>query len=104
MCEDWCTTDTTLELNKNITLNISRDIKAFGHVRFTLYDSEVTPIAGKTIRIADIEATSNAQVVVEAIIPIDKQNVIYNLTSSELSLIDTIKDAKCGDSDAVFTK
>lgn len=103
-CEDWCTTDTTIKLSKNVTLNISRDIKAFGHVRFTLYDAEVTPIAGKTIRIAGIEATSNAQGVVEAIIPIDKQNVIYNLTSSELSLIDTIKDAKCGDSDAVFTK
>lgn len=104
MCEDWCTTDTTLELNKNITLNISRDINAFGHVRFTLYDSQVTPIAGKTINISGIKATSNAQGVVDAIIPIEKQNIIYNLTSSEVSLADTIIDAKCGDSDAVFTK
>lgn len=104
MCEDWCTTDTTLELNKNITLNISRDIYAFGHVRFTLYDSQVTPIAGKTINISGVKATSNAQGVVDAIIPIEKQNIIYNLTSSEVSLADTIIDAKCGDSDAVFTK
>lgn len=104
MCEDWCTTDTTLELNKNITLNISRDINAFGHVRFTLYDSQVTPIAGKTINISGIKATSNAQGVVDAVIPFEKQNVIYKLTSSEVSLADTIIDAKCGDSDAVFTK
>lgn len=104
VCEDWCTTDTTLELNKNITLNISRDINAFGHVRFTLYDSQVTPIAGKTINISGVKATSNAQGVVDAIIPIEKQNIIYNLTSSEVSLADTIIDAKCGDSDAVFTK
>lgn len=104
MCEDWCTTDTTLELNKNITLNISRDINAFGHVRFTLYDSQVTPIAGKTINISGVKATSNAQGVVDAIIPIEKQNIIYKLTSSEVSLTDTIIDAKCGDSDAVFTK
>lgn len=104
MCEDWCTTDTTLDLNKNITLNISRDINAFGHVRFTLYDSQVTPIAGKTINISGVKATSNAQGVVDAIIPIEKQNIIYNLTSSEVSLADTIIDAKCGDSDAVFTK
>lgn len=104
MCKDWCTTDTTLELNKNITLNISRDIYAFGHVRFTLYDSQVTPIAGKTINISGVKATSNAQGVVDAIIPIEKQNIIYNLTSSEVSLADTIIDAKCGDSDAVFTK
>lgn len=104
MCEDWCTTDTTLELNKNITLNISRDINAFGHVRFTLYDSQVTPIAGKTINISGVKATSNAQGVVDAIIPIEKQNIIYNLASSEVSLADTIIDAKCGDSDAVFTK
>lgn len=104
MCEDWCTTDTTLEFNKNITLNISRDINAFGHVRFTLYDSQVTPIAGKTINISGVKATSNAQGVVDAIIPIEKQNIIYNLTSSEVSLADTIIDAKCGDSDAVFTK
>lgn len=104
MCENWCTTDTTLELNKNITLNISRDINAFGHVRFTLYDSQVTPIAGKTINISGVKATSNAQGVVDAIIPIEKQNIIYNLTSSEVSLADTIIDAKCGDSDAVFTK
>lgn len=104
MCEDWCTTDTTLELNKNITLNISRDINAFGHVRFTLYDSQVTPIAGKNINISGVKATSNAQGVVDAIIPIEKQNIIYNLTSSEVSLADTIIDAKCGGSDAVFTK
>lgn len=104
MCEDWCTTDTTLELNKNITLNISRDINAFGHVRFTLYDSQVTPIAGKTINISGVKATSNAQGVVDAVIPFEKQNVIYKLTSSEVSLADTITDAKCGDSDAVFTK
>lgn len=104
VCEDWCTTDTTLELSKNIELNISRDINAFGHVRFTLYDSQVTPIAGKTINISGVKATSNAQGVVDAIIPIEKQNIIYNLTSSEVSLADTIIDAKCGDSDAVFTK
>lgn len=104
MCEDWCTTDTTLELNKNITLNISRDINAFGHVRFTLYDSQVTPIAGKNINNSGVKATSNAQGVVDAIIPIEKQNIIYNLTSSEVSLADTIIDAKCGGSDAVFTK
>lgn len=104
MCEDWCTTDTTLELNKNITLNISRDINAFGHVRFTLYDSQVTPIAGKNINISGVKATSNAQGVVNAVIPFEKQNVIYKLTSSEVSLADTIIDAKCGDSDAVFTK
>ena len=104
VCEDWCTTDTTLELSKNIELNISRDINAFGHVRFTLYDSQVTPIAGKTINISGVKATSNAQGVVDAIIPIEKQNIIYNLASSEVSLADTIIDAKCGDSDAVFTK
>lgn len=104
MCEDWCTTDTTLELNKNITLNISRDINAFGHVRFTLYDSQVTPIAGKNINISGVKATSNAQGVVDAVIPFEKQNIIYKLTSSEVSLADTIIDAKCGDSDAVFTK
>lgn len=104
VCEDWCTTDTTLELSKNIALNISRDINAFGHVRFTLYDSQVTPIAGKTINISGVKATSNAQGVVDAVIPFEKQNVIYKLTSSEVSLADTIIDAKCGDSDAVFTK
>lgn len=103
-CEDWCTTDTTLLLSKNIALSISRDINAFGHVRFTMYDSQVMPVAGKTIRIAGVEAKSNAQGVVDAIIPIEKQNTVYNLTSSEVSLVDTIKDAKCGDSDAVFTK
>lgn len=104
VCEDWCTTDTTLELSKNIELNISRDINAFGHVRFTLYDSQVTPIAGKTINISGVKATSNAQGVVDAVIPFEKQNIIYKLTSSEVSLADTIIDAKCGDSDAVFTK
>lgn len=104
VCEDWCTTDTTLELSKNIALNISRDINAFGHVRFTLYDSQVTPIAGKTINISGVKATSNAQGVVDAVIPFEKQNIIYNLASSEVSLADTIIDAKCGDSDAVFTK
>lgn len=103
-CDDWCVTDTTLNLSKNIILNISRDINAFGHVRFILYNPQVVPVVGKTINIAGIDVRSNAQGVVDAIIPVEKQNIIYNLTSSEVSLVDTIKDAKCGDSDAIFTK
>lgn len=103
-CEDWCVTDTTLKLNKNIILNISRDITAFGHVRFTLYNPQVLPVAGRTILIGGIKAMSNAQGVVDAIIPIEKQSVVYNLTSSEVLLQDTVIDAKCGDSDAVFIK
>ena len=103
-CEDWCTIDTTLVLSRNVALNVSRNINAYGHVRFTLYDSQVMPVAGKIINIAGVEAKSNDQGVIDAIIPIEKQNTIYNLTSSEVSLVDTIKDAKCGDSDAVFIK
>ena len=79
-CEDWCTTDTTLLLSRNIALSVSRDINAFGHVRFTMYDSQVMPVAGKTIRIAGVEAKSNDQGVVDAIIPIEKQSTVYNLS------------------------
>lgn len=103
-CENWLTTDTTVTLSKAITLNVARNVKAFGHVRFTLYDQHTNPVPNKTISIAGLRFDSDANGTVNAIIPIDKQKTTYRLTSSAVELADTIIDAKCGDSDAIFIK
>lgn len=103
-CENWQTSDTTITLNKAITLNVARDVMAFGHVRFTLYDQRTFPVPNIPICIAGFEYRSDAHGVVDAIIPIDKQQTTYRLTSSAVTLADTVIDAKCGESDAIFIK
>lgn len=103
-CENWCTIDTTLVLKRNLTIGIARDVNAFGHVRFTLYDLKIQPVANTTILLSGYKTASNSQGVVDIIIPIEKQNIIYDITSSSVTLQDTLIEAKCGDSDAIFIK
>lgn len=102
--ENWRAYDTIIKLNKSFSLNVYRDVKAFGHVRFTLYNQQVLPVADKLIMINGIELKSNKKGVVNAIIPIEKQSSIYRLTSSPVVLQDTLIDAKCGDNEAIFIK
>ena len=102
--ENWCAYDTIIKLNKSFSLNVSRDVKAFGHVHFTLYDQQVFPVANKSIMINGIELRSNKMGVVDTIISLEKQSTIYRLTSLSVALQDTLIDAKCGDNEAVFIK
>ena len=103
-CKNWCAYDTIIKLSKSFSLNVFRDVKAFGHVRFTLYDQQVFPVANKSIMINGIELRSNKMGVVDTIISLEKQSAIYRLTSLSVALQDTLIDAKCGDNEAVFIK
>jgi len=101
-CEDFMPIDTTVILRDNISLNISRDPYAFGHIRFTLYDSNAKPVADKRMHIDGIETKSDENGLVELLIPIERQRPVYRITSTDVTLRDTLKDAKCGSGDAIF--
>lgn len=104
LCDNWCVSDTILKLSKQVLLNVSRDVNSFGHIRFTLYDQQVLPVANKTILINGIEFRSSKMGIVDTIIPLGNQSVKYRLASSSVALQDTLIDAKCGDSEAIFIK
>lgn len=102
-CENWLTTDTTVTLTKDFTLNIARDEKVFGYVCFTLYDNQTLHIPNTRVFLDDLEGTTDANGWVEFRAPIEKQKTVYRV-SSGIPLQDTLIDAPCSNAAAVFAQ
>lgn len=102
-CENWLTTDTTVTLTKDFTLNIARDEKVFGYVCFTLYDNQTLHIPNTRVFLDDLEGTTDANGWVEFRVPIEKQKTVYRV-SSGIPLQDTLIDAPCSNAAAVFAQ
>lgn len=102
-CENWLTTDTTVTLTKDFTLNIARDEKVFGYVCFTLYDNQTLHIPNTRVFLDDLEGTTDANGRVEYHVPVEKQKTVYRVSSS-IPLQDTLINAPCSNAAAVFAQ
>lgn len=90
VCDNWLTTDTTLTLAKDLTLNISRDPQPYGDVQFLIWDSnQEKALPGVKASIEGIEGVSDAEGRVHLTIPLDKQNSQYVVTC-EKPLVDNV--------------
>lgn len=101
-CENYKAIDTMIMLDENVLLNVSRDPNAYGHVTFTLYDAKVKPVPNTKLSLDGIETISDENGKVEVLIPLEQQKKVYYVSSTEVVLQDTLKDAKCGANDAIF--
>lgn len=102
-CENWLTTDTTVTLTKDFTLNIARDNEVFGYVYFTLYDNQTRPMPNTKVFLDDMEGTTDANGRVEYHVPVEKQKTLYRV-SSGIPLQDTLINAPCSNAAAVFAQ
>lgn len=90
VCDNWLTTDTTLTLAKDLTLNISRDPQPYGDVQFLIWDfNQEKALPGVKASIEGIEGVSDAEGRVHLTIPLDKQNSQYVVTC-EKPLVDNV--------------
>lgn len=79
-CKNWLTTDTTLVLSHNMTINIFRDPHPYGDVQFLIWDvDQEKAFPGVRSSINGIEGVSDKEGRVHLTIPLDKQDTLYKV-------------------------
>lgn len=81
--------DTVVELSKEQTIGVKRDEKVFGTINFTLWnESREVAVPNAEITVGDQKTRSDGKGMVRLTIPLEKQRMVYDL-SSPLKLLDT---------------
>lgn len=94
--------DRTMNLQKDMLVDIRRDTTIYGNVSFRLWDQENERFAGgRTIEIAGYKVMSDDNGLVQLHIPLKEQNVRYMLTSDQPLECDTLY-MPCGKGDIVL--
>lgn len=102
---DYLPVDTTVELSRDVVLDISRDEKVYGTVRFGVWNPHAaTFVPGVTVRVGDHDAVSDAQGQVSLTIPLPEQRRSYAVSSSRTPLADDSIYMPCGENDVVELK
>ncbi|MBR3427152.1 MAG: toll/interleukin-1 receptor domain-containing protein [Bacteroidales bacterium] len=103
-CKDFHDTDTTVDLSRNIQLNIRRDPSVYGNIRFKLWNINTEESVDSTIvSIEGLEALSDADGMVEFRIPLEKQRKAYRI-STDLVLVNDSIFMPCGDDDVILVQ
>lgn len=77
-CPDFLPIDTTMTLDRNMTLDIHRDSEVYGKVCFRLWDPNTEMgIANTTVDVAGHRVTSDADGAVSLFIPLEEQCCAY---------------------------
>ena len=101
-CRDWQPVDTTFILTKDVVINMARNPHAYGDVFFRLWSVMAEQGVGNTkISIAGQEILSDADGYVKTIVPLEKQNVKYQVECS-LPLEDNILSMPTTESTALI--
>ena len=103
-CPDFLPLDTTVTLNRNVTLDLRRDPTVYGNVRFSLWNPATeTVIPNTAIDIAGHKVTSDANGVVSLFIPLEEQCRTY-LVKAPFALEQDSVFMPCGENDVVSKK
>lgn len=104
-CQNFLPVDTVIQLTKHAYIDIQRDPKVFGNVRFKLWntDTERTAI-GQSLTVDGKPVQSDSDGYVILSIPLAEQKTAYPITSSSISLLDSLIHMPCGSHDAIQFK
>lgn len=82
-CKNWLTTDTTVTLTKDLTLNMARDPKPYGDIIFRLWNPDrECCYPDVTVQINDHEATADADGYIRFTMPLAEQAQEYTVTTT----------------------
>ena len=96
-CQNFLPVDTIILLTKQVCINIQRDPKVFGNIRFRLWNPNTERTAiGKILTVDGNQVQSDSDGYVDLQIPLAKQKTAYSVLSSSLSLIDSLIIIPCG--------
>ena len=100
-CPDFLPIDTTLLLTRDVTLNLYRDPKVYGEVRFSLWDPETERfIPGSKVEVAGQSAVSDKDGLVVLFVPLAEQRKTYRVKAA-FPLYNDIITMPSGESDVV---
>ena len=100
-CPDFLPLDTTLLLNRDVTLNIHRDPKVYGQVSFGLWNPETeTFITGTRLEVAGQVVTTDKEGHVSLFVPLEKQRKSYQV-KAPFPLYNDMLTMPCGESDVL---
>lgn len=100
-CPDFLPLDTTLLLNRDVTLNIHRDPKVYGQVSFGLWNPETeTFITGTRLEVAGQVVTTDKEGHVSLFVPLEKQRKTYQV-KAPFPLYNDMLTMPCGESDVL---
>ena len=98
---DFLPLDTTLLLNRDVTLNIHRDPKVYGQVSFGLFNPETeTFITGTRLEVAGQVVTTDKEGHVSLFVPLEKQRKSYQV-KAPFPLYNDMLTMPCGESDVL---
>ena len=104
-CRDFMLLDTTLALTKTVVLNIRRDPKVYGSLRYKLWNPYTDETAVDVeIVINDHRVRSDANGYITLTLPLHEQDSTYSVTSSSLSLENNVIIMPCGPDEAITFK
>lgn len=102
---DFLPVDTLVQLSKALTVNLRRDPKEYGTIRFMLWNPVTEQTAPDTEVIIDgHRVLSDAEGQVCLTLPLEEQKTSYPITSTAIQLVDTVVTMPSGDSDAIIFK
>ena len=104
-CPNFLDTDTTLLLSKTVSIDLRRNPAIYGSLRYKLWNPYTELTAAKTAVVIDgHEVLSDTDGYVTLTIPLAEQKASYPVTSSALSLEDSIVRPPCGPDDIIIFK
>ena len=103
--EAYLPIDTTFLLNKMLVLNIHRNPDYYGNLRFRLWNPSTEKSAPHTeVSVDGHHVKSDADGIVTYTVPLEEQKQCYFVTSSQISILDSIVFAPCGSDDCITFK
>lgn len=103
-CDDFMDVDTMIVLNRQLTVNIARDPKVYGDIRFRIWNQSAEKmVPGVTVKVAGQTVVSDAQGYISLTVPLAEQQKTYPLSSSVPLHEDSIY-MPCGNDYYLFVK
>lgn len=99
-CRQWLPVDTVVTLSRRLNINLRRNDSVYGHVHFVLEDNHGHGVAHCPIRVGDMALVSDAQGVVDTLVPLPLQRQAYALSATVRLTCDSIT-MPCGEYDVV---
>ncbi|MBQ9556497.1 MAG: toll/interleukin-1 receptor domain-containing protein [Muribaculaceae bacterium] len=101
---DFLPVDTVVTLSRDVTINVKRDEKVYGAVRFGIWNPRVEAyVPGFGVEVGGHEATSDADGQVSLFIPLAEQQRSYQVKAQQPLADDTIH-MPCGECDIIEVK
>ena len=100
-CHDFVALDTTITLDRDVTLDIRRDPAVYGHVKFGLWNPETeTFIGGVKLEVAGQTVTTDKDGQVSMFVPLEQQRKTYQV-KAPFPLYNDMITMPCGESDVI---